>query len=56
MLPSAFTWCVVSKVGKPKEELTSRLSHELICCCGLMVGKTVAANRLPSLHTHKVGR
>ena len=39
VFPLAFTWCVVNKVGKPKDELTSRLSHALRGCCRLMVGK-----------------
>ena len=39
VFPSAFTWCVVSRVGNPEEELTSRLSHVMFGCSRLMVGK-----------------
>ena len=31
----ALTWCVVSKVGKPKDELTSWLSHAMMGYCGV---------------------
>ena len=52
VFPSAFAWCVVSKVGKPKEEFTSWLSHALLGCCGLMVAKRVLPiPSLPRIHT-----
>ena len=52
VFPSAFTWCVVSKVGRPKEEPTSLLSHALFGWCGLIVGKRVLSiASLPCIHT-----
>ena len=42
----------MSKVGKPKEELTSWLRHALIGCCGLMVGiSLLSLDFLPCIRT-----